>query len=70
MIRGGAYKPRTSPYDFQGLGLEGLKILKRVADETGFQLLRKSLRRHILKKHLTISMSYKSVHVTCKTLNC
>ena len=35
MIRGGAYKPRTSPYDFQGLGLEGLQILKRVADETG-----------------------------------
>ena len=35
MIRGGAYKPRTSPYDFQGLGLEGLKILKRVANETG-----------------------------------
>lgn len=33
MIRGGAYKPRTSPYDFQGLGLEGLKILKRVAQE-------------------------------------
>lgn len=33
LIRGGAYKPRTSPYDFQGLGVEGLKILKRVADE-------------------------------------
>lgn len=33
MIRGGAYKPRTSPYDFQGLGLEGLKILKRIAQE-------------------------------------
>jgi 3-deoxy-7-phosphoheptulonate synthase/chorismate mutase len=33
LIRGGAFKPRTSPYDFQGLGLEGLKILKRVADE-------------------------------------
>lgn len=32
-LRGGAYKPRTSPYDFQGLGEEGLKILKRVADE-------------------------------------
>ena len=32
-MRGGAYKPRTSPYDFQGLGVEGLKILKRVADE-------------------------------------
>jgi 3-deoxy-7-phosphoheptulonate synthase / chorismate mutase len=33
LIRGGAFKPRTSPYDFQGLGLEGLKILKRAADE-------------------------------------
>ncbi|MEQ6388722.1 bifunctional 3-deoxy-7-phosphoheptulonate synthase/chorismate mutase [Bacillaceae bacterium S4-13-58] len=33
LFRGGAFKPRTSPYDFQGLGLEGLQILKRVADE-------------------------------------
>jgi 3-deoxy-7-phosphoheptulonate synthase / chorismate mutase len=33
LFRGGAFKPRTSPYDFQGLGIEGLKILKRVADE-------------------------------------
>lgn len=35
VLRGGAFKPRTSPYDFQGLGLEGLKIMKEVADETG-----------------------------------
>ncbi|WP_018921750.1 bifunctional 3-deoxy-7-phosphoheptulonate synthase/chorismate mutase [Salsuginibacillus kocurii] len=33
LLRGGAYKPRTSPYDFQGLGQEGLEILKRVGDE-------------------------------------
>lgn len=33
VLRGGAFKPRTSPYDFQGLGLEGLKIMKEVADE-------------------------------------
>ncbi len=33
LLRGGAFKPRTSPYDFQGLGLEGLQILKQVADE-------------------------------------
>ncbi|SDH73048.1 bifunctional 3-deoxy-7-phosphoheptulonate synthase/chorismate mutase [Alteribacillus bidgolensis] len=33
LLRGGAFKPRTSPYDFQGLGIEGLEILKRVADE-------------------------------------
>lgn len=39
LIRGGAYKPRTSPYDFQGLGLEGLQILKRVADEYGLSVI-------------------------------
>ncbi|MFH7820367.1 bifunctional 3-deoxy-7-phosphoheptulonate synthase/chorismate mutase [Neobacillus thermocopriae] len=33
LLRGGAFKPRTSPYDFQGLGLEGLEILSRVARE-------------------------------------
>ncbi|USG67189.1 bifunctional 3-deoxy-7-phosphoheptulonate synthase/chorismate mutase [Brevibacillus ruminantium] len=33
VLRGGAFKPRTSPYDFQGLGEEGLKILKRIGDE-------------------------------------
>lgn len=38
-IRGGAYKPRTSPYDFQGLGLEGLQILKRVSDEFGLSVI-------------------------------
>ena len=38
-LRGGAYKPRTSPYDFQGLGMEGLKILRDVADEMGMQVV-------------------------------
>lgn len=33
LLRGGAFKPRTSPYDFQGLGIEGLEILKQVAKE-------------------------------------
>lgn len=35
LLRGGAYKPRTSPYDFQGLGIEGLKLLKETADRYG-----------------------------------
>jgi len=35
MLRGGAFKPRTSPHDFQGLGLEGLRILREVSRETG-----------------------------------
>ena len=39
LIRGGAYKPRTSPYDFQGLGLDGLKILKDVSKEYGLGVI-------------------------------
>ena len=39
MIRGGAFKPRTSPYSFQGLGEEGLKILARVREETGLPIV-------------------------------
>lgn len=35
VLRGGAFKPRTSPYAFQGLGLEGLKLLKEVGDALG-----------------------------------
>ena len=38
-LRGGAFKPRTSPYDFQGLGLEGLKILRDVGDKTGLRIV-------------------------------
>ena len=34
-LRGGAFKPRTSPYSFQGLGEEGLKYMRQVADEVG-----------------------------------
>ncbi len=39
MFRGGAFKPRTSPYSFQGLGEEGLKILARVREETGLPVV-------------------------------
>jgi len=35
LLRGGAYKPRTSPYDFQGLGVEALRFLKQASEETG-----------------------------------
>lgn len=35
ILRGGAFKPRTSPYDFQGMGEEGLKILKEVGEQLG-----------------------------------
>lgn len=39
MLRGGAYKPRTSPYSFQGLEKEGLEILKAVSEETGLPVV-------------------------------
>ena len=39
MLRGGAYKPRTSPYSFQGLGEEGLKFLARAKRETGIGIV-------------------------------
>ncbi|NLW44233.1 MAG: 3-deoxy-7-phosphoheptulonate synthase [Syntrophomonadaceae bacterium] len=39
MIRGGAFKPRTSPYSFQGLGLPGLKMLHRVGQELGVPVI-------------------------------
>jgi len=38
-LRGGAFKPRTSPYDFQGLGEQGLKMLARARDETGLAIV-------------------------------
>ena len=39
MMRGGAFKPRTSPYAFQGLGLDGLKLLAAARDETGLPVV-------------------------------
>jgi len=39
MLRGGAFKPRTSPHDFQGLGVEGLKILWEAGRETGLPIV-------------------------------
>ena len=39
LLRGGAYKPRTSPYAFQGLGEQGLKILADVREETGMPIV-------------------------------
>ena len=39
MLRGGAFKPRTSPYDFQGLELEGLKLLRKAKEATGLGII-------------------------------
>lgn len=39
ILRGGAYKPRTSPYDFQGLGVDGLKLLRAAGDAAGMPIV-------------------------------
>src|SRR5271155_3404019 len=39
MLRGGAYKPRTSPYSFQGLGIEGLRLLAEAKAQTGLPVV-------------------------------
>jgi 3-deoxy-7-phosphoheptulonate synthase len=39
ILRGGAYKPRSSPYAFQGLGVEGLKILSKARQQTGLAIV-------------------------------
>ena len=48
ILRGGAFKPRTSPYSFQGLGPEGLEILSRARQETGLPIVTEIMdTRHI-----------------------
>ena len=39
ILRGGAFKPRTSPYDFQGLGAEGIELLKEARKQTGLPII-------------------------------
>lgn len=49
-LRGGAYKPRTSPYSFQGLGLEGLELLKIARAETGLPIVSEIMSTDVLGK--------------------
>ena len=50
MLRGGAYKPRTSPYDFQGLGLEGLKYLAEARKQTGLPIVTEVMTPHLVEQ--------------------
>jgi 3-deoxy-7-phosphoheptulonate synthase len=49
MLRGGAYKPRTSPYTFQGMGVEGLKLLAKARELTGLPIVTEILDPHDLE---------------------
>lgn len=43
ILRGGAYKPRSSPYSFQGLGISGLKLLARAREQTGMAIVTEAI---------------------------
>ncbi len=49
ILRGGAYKPRTSPYSFQGLELEGLELLKEARRETGLPIVTEIMSPHLVE---------------------
>jgi len=48
ILRGGAFKPRSSPYSFQGLGEEGLKLLRKAADEFGLLVITEVLENSMI----------------------
>jgi 3-deoxy-D-arabino-heptulosonate 7-phosphate (DAHP) synthase len=66
ILRGGAYKPRTTPYAFQGLGEEGLKIMRKVADKYGMAVVTELLDIRDLELVNSTRTSSKSALVICK----
>jgi len=57
VLRGGAYKPRSSPYSFQGLGVEGLKLLSKARRETGLAIVTEAMDEedvHIIAEYADI----------------
>jgi 3-deoxy-7-phosphoheptulonate synthase len=55
MLRGGAYKPRTSPYSFQGLGGEGLRLLEEAKNQTGLPIVTELMDQHDLDQVLAVA---------------
>ena len=69
-LRGGAYKPRTSPYSFQGLEEEGLKYMKEAREATGLNVICEvtSAQRHRGGRH-NMWICSRSAPETCRTLS-
>jgi 3-deoxy-7-phosphoheptulonate synthase len=68
VLRGGAFKPRTSPYAFQGLGEEGLALLRAIGDETGLPVVTEALEPGhvpVVAAHAdAIQIGSRNMHVT------
>src|SRR6266542_1990038 len=55
MLRGGAYKPRTSPYSFQGLGGEGLRLLQEAKEQTGLTIVTELMEQRDIDQVLEVA---------------
>jgi 3-deoxy-7-phosphoheptulonate synthase len=69
ILRGGAFKPRTSPYSFQGLGREGLELLAEVRDEFGLAIVTEVMS----PEEVPLVAGYADIRwapATCRTMRC
>ena len=70
ILRGGAFKPRTSPYEFQGLGLKGLKLLAKARRETGWPSSPNCSRKPTPASSPNMPTSSRSARATRRISNC
>ena len=70
ILRGGAFKPRTSPYEFQGLGLEGLKLLAEAREGTGLPVITEVMEPDQVEPSPSTPTSSRSAPGTCRTTRC
>ena len=70
LLRGGAFKPRTSPYSFQGLGVEGLEILAEARGLTGLPIVTEVMHPGDLGRSFAMPTSSRSARGTCRTSAC
>jgi 3-deoxy-7-phosphoheptulonate synthase len=70
MLRGGAFKPRTSPYDFQGLELEGLKLLRKAKEATGLGIVTEIMSDRDVAWWPSTPIACRWARATCRTSRC
>ena len=70
VIRGGAFKPRSSPYSFQGLGEEGLQLMRAAADRRGLLVISEVMDRRRSRCSPPTPISCRSARATCRTSTC
>ena len=70
ILRGGAFKPRTSPYEFRGLGEQGLQILAQAREETGLKIITEVMTPPMSSSSPATPISSRSALATARTTSC